>query len=178
MIEKRYKLDIDIRQKNHLADQMRFKQNDTNVYPIDIHVNDSGKPIVLPEGTIATFIAKTPISSSEVAGMCKIEDAAKGHLSYTLSTNAIAEPGKVEAEIILISGTKQLTSYRFSFIVEGSISTNEAVLASTEYSVLLEALGQASGGTATIPSIWDGSQKQLDALPSRDDDTYYIVLKE
>ena len=180
--EKRYRIKLDNMDKKVQSQnpKMTFKRGDSKVYPIEITLLNDGKPIDLT-GSVVTFISKTPKTHSELAGMCQLIDAPNGKFLYTLGTSEVKEVGKVEAEIICVKGEQQLTSVRFSYDVEDSISTEEAVKASTEYGVFLEALKNASSGGAIVPApngvvVEEKTLAEYEALaPDDDDETIYLI---
>ena len=180
--EKRYRIKLDNMDKKVQSQnpKMTFKQGDCNVYPIEITLLSGGEPIDLTGSTV-TFISKTAKTSKEIAGACEFKDAPKGKISYTLTTSEVLEVGKVEAEIICVKGEQQLTSTRFSYEVEDSISTEEAVKASTEYGVFLEALKNVGSGGGVVPApngvvVEEKTLAEYEALaPDDSDETIYLI---
>lgn len=161
-MEKRQKIQIDLSRFRNYVDTLFFKQNDVNVYPVEIEILNQGDPFNLAEVTHISFINETPISKSVVEGPCTILDAATGQIERLFGTNEIAEYGEAKAEIKLFSGEKLLSSAIFSYFIERTIDTDDSVESTPEYTSLQEALNRVDGALQEAENRVDNVMQEVE----------------
>ena len=139
MIQSVYNLSLDIKKKKKIS-RMEFVTLDTRVYILNITLTDDEKTLDITGATYISFVVQTP-SRVTIQGECTTVDPASGKIKYELGSNEISEVGTHQAEIkIFKSGGALLTTTVFEYTVRRSLSTDEDVKSSAQYSILQQAL--------------------------------------
>lgn len=111
---------------------------DSNIFNICLlkdyqPVNASGNTVVI--------VFEKPDKTTVFENL-KIIDASTGKYTCTLSSQTIAVPGEIKAEVVLYEGTMKLTTTRFKFPVRKPILNENTVESSNEFSALTDALAE------------------------------------
>lgn len=138
-MQKIFQVDLDIKNpqlKSVPPIEVVSGDTDTNIFNINLlenfkEVNATGNTAVI------TFVKS---DNTTVFQNLTVVNASKGQYTCTLSSQTIAAPGRVKAEVSLYEGTKRLTSVRFEFNVRKALLDDDTVESSNEFSALTEAL--------------------------------------
>ena len=130
---------------------LNVKQGDS-ARKIYISLTDGGRPYKISAECTAVLRAKTP-SDAILFNNCKIEDNV---IEYILTNDTCKNVGIVECEVNLydVEGL-QITSARFSLIVEGVITSDGEIEATNEFTALTEALVEVETLDASVSKVGD-----------------------
>lgn len=147
-----YKITLDMHDTTSQV-LMNMKKNDSG-REVHICFTDGGKPFKMTDGVIATFRAKKP-DGTILFNNCHTD---ADHILYTLTNQTTSEVGIVECEVTLYGrDLKQITSARFSILVEDILYSDSEVESSDEFTALTEAIVGASNVNATVIPIEKGA---------------------
>lgn len=148
-----YKITLDMHETTSQV-IMNMKKNDSG-REIHICFTDSGKPFKMDDGVIATFRAKKP-DGTILYNNCHTD---ADHIVYTLTNQTTSEVGIVECEVTLYSRTrKQITSARFSILVEDILYSDSEVESTDEFTALTEAIVGATNVNAELIGLPEGAE--------------------
>lgn len=139
-MEKRQRIQVDINRFRNQVDTLFFKQNDSEVYIVEVEILDNGVPYDLTGVEHVSFINETPISRSLVEGACSIVNAKAGLVERQFGDNEVIEHGEAKGEIKMYSAEKLLSSATFSYFIERSLDADLDATSLPELGSLKEAL--------------------------------------
>lgn len=148
-MHKIFEIDLDIKNpSNRSVPQITVVSGDTDSNQFDINLFENFQP-VNATGNNATIIFKKPDNTTVYQNLTVV-DASKGKFRCFLSSQTIAVPGTVKAEVALYEGTTRLTTTRFEFRVSESLLNEDAVESSNEFSALTEAVAKVDNMEQTL----------------------------
>lgn len=128
------KLLLDTKKPNH--DIITAVQNDTNARFLDIILLDNGIPIDLTGNEVRIY-AKKP-DKLEVYNDGTITDPGAGRVQIEMTTQLLASPGHIEAQVIIFkNNTEILTALTFKIFVVKSLLSEQSIESSNEYGALV-----------------------------------------
>ena len=131
---------------------LNVKQGDS-ARKIYFSLTDGGRPYKISAGCTAVFRAKKPDGSAILYNDCSIVDNV---IEYTLTNETCKNIGIVECEVTLYGANKrQITSPRFSLIVEGTLVDDEEIEATNEFTALVKALAEIDNLDASVSKVGD-----------------------
>lgn len=156
MPSKVFDINLDLVNSDYQLVDMKGKEivsGDTDSNKFNINLFQNFVP-VNTTGNTAVIVFKKPDGTTVFQNLTVV-DATKGKYTCTLSSQTIAVPGTVKAEVSLYEGTKRLTSTRFQFIVRKAILNEDTVESSNEFSALTQALSTVNQYDNRITSVED-----------------------
>lgn len=143
-----YRISLDIRETTSQA-FINVKKNDT-ARKFIFTLTDNGRAYQITEGCTAVFRAKKP-DGTVLYNNCPIIGNA---IEYSLTSQTVAAVGIVECEITLYgSNSKQITSPRFSLVVDDVLYSDSEVESQDEFTALLTAISQTNNLNITAEKV-------------------------
>lgn len=124
------KLDINKR----LYEKITAKQGDTKSRYLLFHLLDGAIPFSLVGRTVRVYGLKP--DNKEIFNDLQIVDANKGYCKLELTTQALALPGDLDLELVIMEGESKLSSIPFVVEVLKSLNSKSAIESSNEYKAL------------------------------------------
>lgn len=135
-----YRISLDI---HEIASQkaLCIKKGDT-ARTIYITLREDGTPYTIAEGCSATFSARKP-DGNYIYNACTIKD---NTIIYEITLQTAIVLGTVECEVTLYDADeKQITSPRFSLIVDDTVYNGEEIVSSPEANALKDLVDEIEG---------------------------------
>lgn len=169
----KYRISLDIHDTNSQA-MLNIKKDDT-ARKIYFSLTDGVRPYQIATGCTAVFRAKKP-DGKILYNTCDITD---NIISYTLTNQTSSAVGTVECELTLYGEDyKQITSPRFTLIVDDVLATDSEAESTNEFTALTKAISETNNlnisaskdgkiakitvtkkdGTPQIVTVYDGAQ--------------------
>ena len=169
----KYRISLDIHDTNSQA-MLNIKKDDT-ARKIYFSLTDGVRPYQIATGCTAVFRAKKP-DGKILYNTCDITD---NIISYTLTNQTSSAVGTVECELTLYGEDyKQITSPRFTLIVDDVLATDSEAESTNEFTALTKAISETNNlnisaskdgkiatitvtkkdGTPQIVNVYDGAQ--------------------
>lgn len=151
---KEFNILLDIKEKNNIK-YIEVVQDDYNSNVLNISLIDELNSYDLTDLNVEIAFKKpdgTTVLQDKDTGV-SIIDAKMGKIKCILSTNTIACPGIVNAEVRISESSNVLTSARFNFYVRGSLVTDEAVKSTNEFPILKKLTDDVKEATNEFPAI-------------------------
>ena len=148
----KYRLSLDMFE---VASQTTIKaKRGDSACEIHITLTKNGKIYKISEGCHATFSAKKS-DGNYIYDNCTIEgDTIVYDFTSSIDENGGCQvsacEGTVECEVALFKGVEQLTSPRFTLVIDGTVYNGEEIVSSPEAGVLKELINEAE---ATVQDI-------------------------
>lgn len=148
----KYRLSLDMFE---VASQTTIKaKRGDSACEIHIALTKNGKIYKISEGCHATFSAKKS-DGNYIYDNCTIEgDTIVYDFASSIDENGGCQvsacEGPVECEVALFKGAEQLTSPRFTLVIDGTVYNGEEIVSSPEAGVLKELINEAE---ATVQDI-------------------------
>ena len=128
----KYYISLDVNKSLTSQHVITMKKGDSSCRII-ASLTDGGYPYELTDDCYAVFRAKTP-RGTNLYNSCSIEG---NTIIYDVNNSTTASVGQVDCEITVYgSGSKQLTSPRFTVMVEDSLYSDSEVVGTHESSIL------------------------------------------
>ena len=144
-----YKITLDCR----LAESqviITAKQGEASGRKITFSLNEGRLPYKVPAGVTAVLRAKKP-SGAVLYNTCTV--TADGNVEYTITTQTVAEVGKLPCELQLSQDGKVIFSPNFTLLVYKNLSVDSEVESSDEFTALQDAINRAenlAGGALRV----------------------------
>ena len=142
-MQKIFQIDLDIKNpQNKSVPPLEVVSGDTGTNILNINLLEDFKSVNASGNTAVITFVKS--DGTTVFQNLSVVNATKGQYTCTLSSQTIAAPGRVKAEVSLYEGTKRLTSVRFEFNVRKALLDDGTVESSNEFSALTQALSEVT----------------------------------
>ena len=147
-----YKITLDCR----LAESqviITAKQGEASGRKITFSLNEGRLPYKVPSGVTAVLRAKKP-SGAVLYNTCTV--TADGNVEYIITTQTVAEVGKLPCELQLSQDGKVIFSPNFTLLVYKNLSVDSEVESSDEFTALQAAISRAESltdGTTFTPTV-------------------------
>ena len=147
-----YKITLDCR----LAESqviITAKQGEASGRKITFSLNEGRLPYKVPSGVTAVLRAKKP-SGAVLYNTCTV--TADGNVEYIITTQTVAEVGKLPCELQLSQGGKVIFSPNFTLLVYKNLSVDSEVESLDEFTALQAAINRAESltdGTTFTPTV-------------------------
>ena len=147
---KEFDILLDIK-RNKKIEYIEIIQGDYNTNKLNIKLIDG-----IEDYDLVGLNSEIAFSKSD--GTTVLQDKNSGinvlnnKIECMLSSNTIASPGRVLAEVRVLEGTKVLTSSRFEFFVKKAIVNDETIASTNEFPILQELTDNVKGVIATEAS--------------------------
>lgn len=144
---------------------------------INITLTKSGKIYKIGEGCHATFNAKKA-DGNYIYDKCTIEgDTIVYDFKSSIDENGFCQvtacEGNVECEVTLYKDNEQLTSSRFTLVVDGTVYNGEEIVSTPESNVLRELINEANDTVNEIETkLKNGEFNGKDGKDAVTDQTY------
>lgn len=170
MNDSKYRVSLDIHDTGSQA-MLNVKKNDT-ARKICFSFTDGGRPYKIAEGCTAKFRAKKP-DGTILFNNCTINE---NIIEYALTQQTSAAVGIVECEVTLYgSDSHQITSPRFTLIVEDILASDSEIESTNEFTALTEAVSEANN--LNISAIKDGTIATL-TVTKKDGTTQSVTVSD
>jgi len=135
---KTYEVSIDT-MKSKKNEPIVFNQMDHNTAKLIIHVLHDGEVLDLTEREVRIALFKP--DATRIYQECTIVDAANGVVEVLLTTQTLAVPGNVKAELTVVLGTDTtITTTQFAFSVKKSIMSDDSIESVNELPIIQKAI--------------------------------------
>ena len=129
------------------------KQGEASGRKITFSLNEGRLPYKVPSGVTAVLRAKKP-SGAVLYNTCTV--TADGNIEYIITTQTVAEVGKLPCELQLSQDGKVIFSPNFALLVYKNLSVDSEVESSDEFTALQAAISRAESltdGTTFTPTV-------------------------
>ena len=129
------------------------KQGEASGRKITFSLNEGRLPYKVPAGVTAVLRAKKP-SGAVLYNTCTV--TADGNVEYIITTQTVAEVGKLPCELQLSQDGKVIFSPNFTLLVYKNLSVDSEVESSDEFTALQAAISRAESrtdGTTFTPTV-------------------------
>lgn len=147
-----YKITLDCRRAESQV-TITAKQGEASGRKITFSLNEGRLPYRVPSGVTAVLRAKKP-SGAVLYNTCTV--TADGNVEYTITTQTVAEVGKLPCELQLSQDGKVIFSPNFTLLVYKNLSVDSEVESSDEFTALQAAISRAESltdGTTFTPTV-------------------------
>ncbi len=147
-----YKITLDCRRAESQV-TITAKQGEASGRKITFSLNEGRLPYKVPSGVTAVLRAKKP-SGAVLYNTCTV--TADGNVEYIITTQTVAEVGKLPCELQLSQDGKVIFSPNFTLLVYKNLSVDSEVESSDEFTALQTAINKAenlAGGTTFTPAV-------------------------
>ena len=147
-----YKITLDCRRAESQV-IITAKQGEASGRKITFSLNEGRLPYKVPSGVTAVLRAKKP-SGAVLYNTCTV--TADGNVEYIITTQTVAEVGKLPCELQLSQDGKVIFSPNFTLLVYKNLSVDSEVESSDEFTALQAAIGRAESltdGTTFTPTV-------------------------
>lgn len=127
---------LDINKK--LYETISAKQGDTESRFLLFHIFNSSLPFDLTGKSVRIYGIKP--DDKKIFNDLVINDAKKGYCTLELTNQMLAIAGLVKLELVIYNGNKKLSSIPFVLDVISSLNSDDAVVSTNEFTVLMNAL--------------------------------------
>ena len=147
-----YKITLDCRRAESQV-IITAKQGEASGRKITFSLNEGRLPYKVPSGVTAVLRAKKP-SGAVLYNTCTV--TANGNVEYIITTQTVAEVGKLPCELQLSQDGKVIFSPNFTLLVYKNLSVDSEVESSDEFTALQAAISRAESltdGTTFTPTV-------------------------
>ena len=147
-----YKITLDCRRAESQV-IITAKQGEASGRKITFSLNEGRLPYKVPLGVTAVLRAKKP-SGAVLYNTCTV--TADGNVEYIITTQTVAEVGKLPCELQLSQDGKVIFSPNFTLLVYKNLSVDSEVESSDEFTALQAAINRAENltdGTTFTPTV-------------------------
>ena len=147
-----YKITLDCRRAESQV-IITAKQGEASGRKITFSLNEGRLPYKVPSGVTAVLRAKKP-SGAVLYNTCTV--TADGNVEYIITTQTVAEVGKLPCELQLSQDGKVIFSPNFTLLVYKNLSVDSEVESSDEFTALQAAISRAENltdGTTFTPTV-------------------------
>lgn len=147
-----YKITLDCRRAESQV-TITAKQGEASGRKITFSLNEGRLPYKVPSGVTAVLRAKKP-SGAVLYNTCTV--TADGNVEYIITTQTVAEVGKLPCELQLSQDGKVIFSPNFTLLVYKNLSVDSEVESSDEFTALQAAISRAENltdGTTFTPTV-------------------------
>ena len=147
-----YKITLDCRRAESQV-IITAKQGEASGRKITFSLNEGRLPYKVPSGVTAVFRAKKP-SGAVLYNTCTVTP--DGNVEYIITTQTVAEVGKLPCELQLSQDGKVIFSPNFTLLVYKNLSVDSEVESSDEFTALQAAINRAESltdGTTFTPTV-------------------------
>ena len=147
-----YKITLDCRRAESQV-IITAKQGEASGRKITFSLNEGRLPYKVPSGVTAVLRAKKP-SGAVLYNTCTV--TADGNVEYIITTQTVAEVGKLPCELQLSQDGKVIFSPNFTLLVYKNLSVDSEVESSDEFTALQAAISRAESltdGTTFTPTV-------------------------
>lgn len=127
------------------------KQNDTARYLLFNIIEDNGVPFSLQGKEVKIFVVKP--DSKLIYNTCSITDINKGKVKVNLTSQTLAVPGVVNAELVISEGNNILSTIPFEIEVIKSLRNDSAIESTNEFTVLFSKIKEGQTLEASISEL-------------------------
>ena len=131
---------LDINKK--LYETITAKQGDTGSRFLLFHIFDSSLPFDLTGKSVRVYGIKP--DDKKIFNDLVINDAKKGYCTLELTNQILSVAGLVKLELVIYNGNKKLSSIPFVLNVISSLNSEDAVVSTNEFTVLMNGLAALS----------------------------------
>lgn len=175
MLIKPIKFDLN---KYRLYERLKAKQGDTESRFLLFQLLDGSLPFNLENRSVRAYMIKP--DGKEVFNDLIVNDRVKGYCTLELTNQVLAAPGTVKLELMVIEGTKKLTSSVFELEVEKSINSEKSIVSTNEFGALLKglaSLNEYDNYKNEIAEARDGEKNLLTKVKKIDEQLETIAAK-
>ena len=133
------KLDLN---KDKLYEKIKAKQGDTKSRFLLFQLFDGASPFSLENRSVRAYMIKP--DGQEVFNDLVINNRNEGYCTLELTNQVLAKVGIVKIELMIIEGSKKLTSSVFELEVDKSINSEDSIVSTNEFTALLNGLASLS----------------------------------
>lgn len=147
-----YKITLDCRRAESQV-IITAKQGEASGRKITFSLNEGRLPYKVPSGVTAVLRAKKP-SGAVLYNTCTV--TADGNVEYIITTQTVAEVGKLPCELQLSQDGRVIFTPNFTLLVYKNLAIDSEVESSDEYTALIAALERAESvtdGSTFTPSV-------------------------
>ena len=147
-----YKITLDCRRAESQV-IITAKQGEASGRKITFSLNEGRLPYKVPSGVTAVLRAKKP-SGAVLYNTCTVTP--DGNVEYIITTQTVAEVGKLPCELQLSQDGKVIFSPNFTLLVYKNLSVDSEVESSDEFTALQAAISRAENltdGTTFTPTV-------------------------
>lgn len=147
-----YKITLDCRRAESQV-IITAKQGEASGRKITFSLNEGRLPYKVPSGVTAVLRAKKP-SGAVLYNTCTVTP--DGNVEYIITTQTVAEVGKLPCELQLSQDGKVIFSPNFTLLVYKNLSVDSEVESSDEFTALQAAINRAENltdGTTFTPTV-------------------------
>ena len=147
-----YKITLDCRRAESQV-TITAKQGEASGRKITFSLNEGRLPYKVPSGVTAVLRAKKP-SGAVLYNTCTV--TADGNVEYIITTQTVAEVGKLPCELQLSQDGKVIFSPNFTLLVYKNLSVDSEVESMDEFTALQTAISRAESltdGATFTPSV-------------------------
>ena len=118
------------------------KQNDLNSRFLNVQIQEDGKDIQVSASSEVILNAERP---DKERNMFKGEVQADGTVNIPLTSWMLELEGTLVCDVSIVKeGTAKLTTMKFNIYIEAAVLTDEAIVETTEYSIVVDLLARTS----------------------------------
>lgn len=176
MLIKPIKFDLN---KYRLYEKLKAKQGDTESRFLLFQLLDGSLPFNLENRSVRAYMIKP--DGKEVFNDLIVNERVKGYCTLELTNQVLAAPGIVKLELMVIEGTKKLTSSVFELEVEKSINSEKSIVSTNEFGALLKglaSLNEYDNYKNEIAEARDGEKNLLTKVKKIDEQLADIETKK
>lgn len=131
---------------------MEFYKTDVNTSQMDISITNNDEAVDLTGHTLILNIKKA--DGTEIQNMATVEDAIKGLVNVSLTTQSLTALGECRVQLTVFSGETRKSTHEFKYYVKASLLNAEVPLSSNEYGLLLQLIDEVQ----TVENILNTSE--------------------
>ncbi|MCP1124522.1 phage baseplate upper protein [Bacillus sp. 3103sda1] len=140
MIVKTYEINLDLINNTSLSSNIRFSQNDQNTAKIIFNVKNNGEGVDLSNSTTVRVSFKKPDGTRVFQEDCEPINPLNGKYQIILKTQTLAALGNVIGQVHIGEDTRMADTQKFMFLVDESLSSDEAIESTNEFNVIQKAI--------------------------------------
>ncbi|MBO1583356.1 GDSL-type esterase/lipase family protein, partial [Bacillus sp. XF8] len=176
MTFKTYEVNVDLVNLS-TAPEIRFSQNDQNSAKLLLNITNKTLEADLSTATAVRMSFKKPDGTRVFQDDCQAINALKGKYQIILKTQTLAAVGKVIGQIQIEENGKVIETQKISFLVEESLSSDDAIESTNEFGVIQKAIdaGEQLEGV-DIPALVASKETAETALAKSTENTNQIGI--
>ncbi|HGH7181610.1 TPA: BppU family phage baseplate upper protein [Bacillus luti] len=122
------------------TNEIRFSQGDENSAKLVLNITNQGQELDLTKATAVRITFEKSDGKTVFQQDCQVINAMKGKYQIVLNTQTLAVVGNVYGQVQIIEGGQKIDSQLFVFTVKRSLSSNDAVESTNEFTIIQRAL--------------------------------------
>ncbi|MEX0417785.1 BppU family phage baseplate upper protein [Bacillus sp. C30] len=140
MTFKTYEINVDLVNDTSTTSAIRFSQNDKNSAKLLLTITNKGAELDLSQAKAVRITFEKSDGKIVFQQDCEAINAMKGKYQIVLKTQTLAVLGNVYGQVQILEGDKKIDSQLFVFTVKRSLSSNEAVESTNEFTIIQKAI--------------------------------------